>query len=136
MNMTCAKCGDEYTLGVNGTVDGCDACEGIQRNRAGQIIYGLMALVLLVLMAGCTRVAATPPKVEKPKAAAVVQVAQTATPQVVTLCGDVNVRPGASEHGAVIRWLKAGATPTVLEWREGWARIGAGEWVTRKAICP
>lgn len=29
---TCPHCGTEYTLGVNGTVDGCDQCDNIERN--------------------------------------------------------------------------------------------------------
>lgn len=30
--MTCPSCKDTYTLGVNGTVHGCDRCEGVIRN--------------------------------------------------------------------------------------------------------
>lgn len=30
--LTCPSCSDEYTLGVNGTINGCDRCEGITRN--------------------------------------------------------------------------------------------------------
>jgi hypothetical protein len=59
----------------------------------------------------------------------------TATPQVVEICGTVNVRPSASEHGAVIRWIDGG-TVTVLEWGDGWARIGAREWITQAVLCP
>lgn len=33
-------CGKNYTLGITGTVDGCDTCEGITRNpRDHSIIY-------------------------------------------------------------------------------------------------
>jgi uncharacterized protein YgiM (DUF1202 family) len=94
-------------------------------------------LIVFALLVGCAPVTQTPPKVEvgRSRGAAVMQVEPTATPQVVTLCGDVNVRPGASEHGAVIRWMKAGESVSVLEWRDGWLRIGAGEWVTGKAVC-
>lgn len=28
----CPTCGDLYTLGVTGTVQGCDVCQGISRN--------------------------------------------------------------------------------------------------------
>ena len=34
----CQHCERSYTVGVNGTVTGCDECEGIQRNFVGQII--------------------------------------------------------------------------------------------------
>jgi hypothetical protein len=29
----CPHCGQRYTLGKNGTVEGCDECEGIIRNH-------------------------------------------------------------------------------------------------------
>lgn len=32
---TCPKCGFEYTLGIDGVVDGCDNCLGIQRDATG-----------------------------------------------------------------------------------------------------
>ena len=32
---TCPHCQSQYTLGVDGTVDGCDDCTGIVRDRAG-----------------------------------------------------------------------------------------------------
>lgn len=36
---TCPHCLKEYTLGIYGTVKGCDECEGIVRNpRDGSII--------------------------------------------------------------------------------------------------
>ena len=31
----CPKCHKEFTLGVNGTVDGCDECNGVTRDLAG-----------------------------------------------------------------------------------------------------
>lgn len=34
----CPDCLRLYILGVNGTVDGCDTCQHIERNIAGQII--------------------------------------------------------------------------------------------------
>lgn len=37
------RCGNQYTLGVDGTVDGCDECERIYRNLVGQIVFGLEA---------------------------------------------------------------------------------------------
>jgi uncharacterized protein YgiM (DUF1202 family) len=135
MKEKCKKCEKEYTLGVNGTVDGCDVCEKVVRNRWGQIIF----LLLMFLIVGCTPVATAEATVKERQTVLLSQLsaayAPTATPQVVTLCGSVNVRPGASSNGAVIRWLKAGESVTVLEWREGWARIGAGQWVTTKAVC-
>ena len=35
---TCPHCGHEYFVGVNGTVDGCDDCLGIERTSHGTII--------------------------------------------------------------------------------------------------
>ncbi len=32
-------CGKEYTLGVNGTVDGCDECTGTVRAANGYVLY-------------------------------------------------------------------------------------------------
>lgn len=32
------SCGEEYTLGVDGTVDGCDECNGIVRTPNGYVI--------------------------------------------------------------------------------------------------
>ncbi len=133
MKKKCPTCGKEYTLGVDGTVDGCDACEGITRNLAGQIIYGLIALALVLVLVGCAPVTATPPKA---KAAAVVQVAPTATPQVRTLCGDVNVRGGASPNGRSLGWKYVGDTVEVLEWGKGWVRIGTQQWITASVLCP
>lgn len=31
----CSKCGEEYTLGVDGTVKGCDNCTGTSRATNG-----------------------------------------------------------------------------------------------------
>ena len=36
--MICSECLAEYTLGVDGTVLGCDRCQGITRNAKGMII--------------------------------------------------------------------------------------------------
>lgn len=36
---TCPHCLKEYTMGINGTVDGCDECEGIVRLPNGMIDY-------------------------------------------------------------------------------------------------
>jgi hypothetical protein len=33
----CPSCLEEYQLGINGTVNGCDRCEGIVRNADGTI---------------------------------------------------------------------------------------------------
>jgi hypothetical protein len=32
---TCPKCGHTYTLGYNGTGEGCDTCTGVKRDRNG-----------------------------------------------------------------------------------------------------
>jgi hypothetical protein len=32
------SCGEEYTLGVNGTVNGCDECTRTQRDLGGNVI--------------------------------------------------------------------------------------------------
>lgn len=32
---TCPKCGQTFEIGYNGTVDGCDTCAGVQRDRDG-----------------------------------------------------------------------------------------------------
>lgn len=31
----CPKCGKPFSMGDNGTVDGCDGCTGVQRDRNG-----------------------------------------------------------------------------------------------------
>ena len=31
MKEKCKKCGKTFTMGVDGTIDGCDACTGVQR---------------------------------------------------------------------------------------------------------
>lgn len=36
--MTCPQCGGEYSLGVNGTVNGCDDCAGVERAANGYVI--------------------------------------------------------------------------------------------------
>ena len=36
--VTCPNCGEEYTLGVNGTVEGCDGCTGARRAVNGFVI--------------------------------------------------------------------------------------------------
>jgi hypothetical protein len=38
VTVNCPHCGDEYTLGVDGTVDGCDECLGITRAVNGYAI--------------------------------------------------------------------------------------------------
>lgn len=35
---TCPHCMEEYTLGIDGTVNGCDECEGIVRNPVDNTI--------------------------------------------------------------------------------------------------
>lgn len=35
---TCPHCLQEYYLGINGTVNGCDRCEGIIRDANGMIV--------------------------------------------------------------------------------------------------
>jgi hypothetical protein len=32
---TCPGCGQRYTLGYDGTVQGCDSCTGARRDRGG-----------------------------------------------------------------------------------------------------
>jgi hypothetical protein len=34
----CPTCGKEYTLGKDGTVHGCDKCNGVIRDRNGMIL--------------------------------------------------------------------------------------------------
>ena len=41
MTQTCQHCGQTYTLGVTGTVDGCDVCERITRNPLDHTIIGM-----------------------------------------------------------------------------------------------
>lgn len=31
----CKKCGKVFVMGVNGTVNGCDECQGIVRDKSG-----------------------------------------------------------------------------------------------------
>lgn len=33
----CPLCGGDYTLGVNGTIDGCDECTGVERLPQGYV---------------------------------------------------------------------------------------------------
>ncbi len=33
--VTCPKCHEKYTLGVNGISTGCDTCEGVTRDAGG-----------------------------------------------------------------------------------------------------
>lgn len=35
----CPKCHKEFTLGVNGTTDGCDVCTGTVRAANGYVLY-------------------------------------------------------------------------------------------------
>jgi len=134
MKMTC-KCGKEYTLGVDGTVDGCDACEGITRNLAGQIIY---LLLLMLMLAGCATPTPTPKYQADARVKGAVVLQVEPTPQIETgeVCGTVNVRRGAAAEGAVIRYLVDGATVEIYERTAGWVRIGKGEWITARALCP
>jgi predicted nucleic acid-binding Zn-ribbon protein len=43
MQMVCEICGEEYTLGKNGVMSGCDKCKNITRNKDGLIIYETMS---------------------------------------------------------------------------------------------
>jgi hypothetical protein len=36
--VVCPHCQHKYTLGVNGTIDGCDACESVIRNTIDNTI--------------------------------------------------------------------------------------------------
>ncbi len=36
--MTCPQCGGKYSLGVNGTVNGCDECTHTERAANGYVI--------------------------------------------------------------------------------------------------
>jgi hypothetical protein len=36
--LTCQHCLKEYELGKDGTLNGCDKCEGIERDEHGHII--------------------------------------------------------------------------------------------------
>lgn len=53
----------------------------------------------------------------------------------VEVCGAVNVRAGAAPIGGVLRWLSPGDVVTVYERRNGWARIGAAEWIVEDMLC-
>lgn len=37
---TCSICGRLFEMGINGTIDGCDTCTGIRRDKEGCIIEG------------------------------------------------------------------------------------------------
>lgn len=38
---TCPKCQRQFTLGVNGTVDGCDECTGVERLPNGFAVQNM-----------------------------------------------------------------------------------------------
>lgn len=88
----------------------------------------LLIVMILTQLACMTSAAASniAPKEERSNPA----VAATATtaPQVVTICGDVNVREGPAAVGPVLGWLHDGKTVKVYEQRGAWARIDGG-WV-------
>lgn len=35
MKEKCLMCGNDFEMGVDGTVDGCDSCQGIERDESG-----------------------------------------------------------------------------------------------------
>ena len=35
MNAICQICGETFEMGYNGTVDGCDKCTGVKRDKYG-----------------------------------------------------------------------------------------------------
>lgn len=49
---TCPHCFKEYTMGVNGTVNGCDICEGIVRFPNGMIDYSASSPEVFVKQVG------------------------------------------------------------------------------------
>ena len=48
----------------------------------------------------------------------------------VTICSGLNVRFGAGMGYRIIRAIPKGAKATVYEAKDGWSRIGNGEWVS------
>ncbi len=60
---------------------------------------------------------------------------RTETPESATICGDWNIRSGASDAGPSFGWLYDGDTVTVLQARGGWVRVGNGRWVREDALC-
>lgn len=52
--MTCPHCLAEYELGLTGTVNGCDKCEGIVRLPSGMIDYKASSPEMFVHQTGQT----------------------------------------------------------------------------------
>ena len=50
------------------------------------------------------------------------------------VCGSLNVRAQAGAWGGVVDTLH-NEPVIVLEWREGWARIGKDRWVNGETLC-
>jgi uncharacterized protein YgiM (DUF1202 family) len=46
----------------------------------------------------------------------------------------LNVRAGAGKDNRIIRQLDDGATVTASEEKDGWAKIGSGEWVDKRFL--
>lgn len=60
----------------------------------------------------------------------------TARNDTAQICGDWNIREGASDAGPSKGWKRNGDAVTVIETaKNGWVRIGEGEWVNGGAIC-
>lgn len=49
---TCEHCLKTYTLGIDGTVNGCDRCEGIVRLPNGMIDYSASSPEVLIKQEG------------------------------------------------------------------------------------
>ena len=52
------------------------------------------------------------------------------------VCGNVNVRGVPSASGAVLDVKYKDQTVTVMYWVDGWAKIGEGQWVNGRYLCP
>lgn len=55
--------------------------------------------------------------------------------EVGIICGMWNVRGGADDAGGVLWVLSDGEKVKIIERRDGWVRIGRGEWVNGGALC-
>ena len=93
-------------------------------------IFVCLSLVCLSLMACLgSAVSALPAGTSAPTAT--VQVGE-----VWVVCKNANVRPNPSADDRVLDWKLKGDRVIVLEWVNGWARIGDAMYINGWLLCP
>lgn len=105
-------------------------------------VIGMAVVSLGCMQSAAVAVSSTDFETEKrigtdaPTAAVVAASVAPTVGTVYQVHGNWNVRGGASEAGPSLRTLADGDMVVVLEAKDGWLRIGEGEWVNARAVAP